>query len=254
MSELLKHYRNVHQQAFMPIFVDDGRDHRKEVEACVEAGMTAIEYTLRCPDSKEIIPWIVKTFPELTLVIGSTIDNDKIRNHCKIRYPQQMSLDELADLGVHGFVSMLPFSEQTLQKWSPTHLTMPIAVTHYEAYMTVCAGAHFAKMNGPTHDDLKKARAAAAFDYAPILFTGGQTQDTIPDTFAAGAACVATGFDLTLKDMNDDPEVSAIADRMREYLSVSQDAQATCHPELAANKDADDATWLASLPHYHPFG
>jgi hypothetical protein len=94
MGDLLKHYRRVHQQGFMPIFVEDGRDARIEVEACVAAGMKAIEFTLRRRDAKELIPWIRREHPDtlmtstLPMRLGSrrcrtgTLSG-RIFNHCQ---------------------------------------------------------------------------------------------------------------------------------------------------------------------------
>ena len=65
MNRLIEIYRAMHRQAFMPIFCRDDFDSRAEVEACVAAGCTVIEYTLRRPDAREMIPWVRKNYPDL---------------------------------------------------------------------------------------------------------------------------------------------------------------------------------------------
>jgi hypothetical protein len=58
MSRFYHTHRAMHQQAFMPIFCSDAFDSKAQVEACVAAGCTVIEYTLRKSDAREMIPWI----------------------------------------------------------------------------------------------------------------------------------------------------------------------------------------------------
>ena len=52
---LLDIYRAVHEQVFLPIFVQDHFDTKTLVEACVQAGCKCIEYTLRRADADEMI-------------------------------------------------------------------------------------------------------------------------------------------------------------------------------------------------------
>lgn len=253
MSDLLMHYRRVHEQGFMPIFVEDGRDARIEVESCVAAGMKAIEFTLRRSDSRELIPWIRKNYPDLTLLIGSNIPDEKILKNRRNTYPQLMTLEEVVDLDVHGLISLLPWPPELIEKYSKTHLVFPCAATHSEAFMQIRAGAHMAKVIGPGMDVIKLCHLGASFEYCPIFVTGGQTLEIIPQSLAAGAICVAAGFDATLKDMGTDIKVDEVSDRMREYLEITHKARTEIYPTYTANINANDKQWLKSLPHYHPF-
>ena len=254
MSELLKHYRRVHEQGFMPIFVEDGRNAKIEVEACVAAGMKAIEFTLRHHDSHKMIPWIRKNYPELTLLIGSTIADDKIVNQLRRgNSPQLLTIAELADLDVHGFVSLLCWPEEMIEKYCKTHLVFPCAATHTEAFMQIRAGAHMAKVIGRNLDVLKMCRLGASHNYCPVFVTGGQNRQQIPETIAAGAICVAAGFDDSIKDMGQEIQAGEVAKRMSDYLEVTRRARAATFPEYTAKINAPDREWLDSLPHYHPF-
>lgn len=252
MSPLF-HFRRAYEQAFMPIFVEDGRDGRKQVEACVEAGMNAIEYTLRKKDAKEVIPWVRKNFPDLTLIVGSTIDNDAIVEQLKPKHPQLMTVSELADLGVHGFVAQIKWSDEGIKKYSKTHTIIPYAANVNEAYDQVLAGAQMVKMNGPNLDALKKCRSAATHSFCPVLLTGGMNLKAIPSAFDAGAVMVATGFDLTIKDHPQDVSVKEIAKVMKEYLAVSQESRLKAYPELEGFEKLEDKEWLKVLPHIHHF-
>ena len=40
MSRLFEAYRAIHEQAFMPIFTENGTDSRQLVEACVDEGIS----------------------------------------------------------------------------------------------------------------------------------------------------------------------------------------------------------------------
>lgn len=253
MSRLFAAYRAFHQQAFIPIFCLDSFDSRKQVEACVAAGCTGIEYTLRKPDAREMIPWVRQNFPDLYLLVGSTIDDDGIATHMRRRHPQLMTVAEIADMGVDGFVSMLGWSEASIRKYAPTHVLVPTASTVTEAYMQTRWGAHFQKLLGPDCGLVKRCRGQATFDFCPIAVTGGQTPEVIPATFQAGAVMVGTGFDLTMKGLPADTGVAKIAEIVRHYLQVSQTARAQAWPELANADGAPKADWLKALPHWHPF-
>ncbi|MHC4886708.1 MAG: hypothetical protein ACYTGH_16660 [Planctomycetota bacterium] len=255
MSRLFDAYRTFHQQAFTPIFCQDEYDSRKQVEACVAAGCKGIEYTLRKPDAKEMIPWIRKNFPDLFLLVGSTVDSEKIVNHMKRKVPQLMTVAEVADMDVDGFVSMINWTEASIRKYAPTHVLCPTAMTVGEALNMVEWGAHFMKLSGADLSFVKRCRGAAAFDYMPIFVTGGQTPEAIPASFEAGAVMVASGFDLTMKGIAGGEEsVEQITEITRTYLDAAQKARAAAWPELAAADQAGREEWLAALPHYHPFG
>ena len=253
MSRKLQTYRAIHQQAFMPIFCQDDFDSRAEVEACVAAGCTVLEYTLRKPDAREMIPWIRNNYPDLYLLAGSTLDSEKIVRQMRRRHPQLMTIDEVADLGVDGFVSMINWTEASLRKYADTHVICPTAMTVGEALNMIEWGASFIKLAGSDISFVKRCRGAAAFDYMPILVTGGQTLDAIPSTFEAGAVMVGSGFDLTLKGMPGNVSVDEIRQVVERYLHVSREARAEAWPELAAADNGPDDAWLDALPHWHPF-
>ncbi len=79
MKRLIDVYRVLHQQAFIPIFVRDHiPDSKKLIEGCLEAGMRVIEYTQRQLDAPTMIPCIRKNYPDIYLLVGSTLDDDAI--------------------------------------------------------------------------------------------------------------------------------------------------------------------------------
>ena len=140
MSKIFDAYRKVVEQAWIPIFVEDSYDTETLIEGCRLAGLSAVEYTLRRRDAAEILPALRRHFPGATLLMGSTIDSDSIVKERKNRFPQLMTIGELAPY-VDGFVSMLPFSDETLEKYGRTHLCIPTADTAGEALRQVKSGA-----------------------------------------------------------------------------------------------------------------
>jgi 2-keto-3-deoxy-6-phosphogluconate aldolase len=164
-----------------------------------------------------------------------------------------MTLDELADLGVDGFVSMVGFHEETIQRYAPSHLMVPTVMTLPEAFQAVSAGAHFCKMIGPDLKLVRLSRGDGGFGFCPPMVTGGMSLDRIPETIEAGALFVGTGFELTLKDCHQPISKTHVAEVLREYMDTARDAQRATWPVLAQHSESDMVTWLNALPHHHPF-
>jgi 2-keto-3-deoxy-6-phosphogluconate aldolase len=255
MNRLIKTYRVLHNQGFIPIFVDDELDSKMLVEACIEAGFLGIEYTLRRRDAHKIIPWIRKHYPDLFLLVGSTLDNDSIVRHARLRdHEQIMTLDELTDIGVDGFVSMHGFSEKTFHKFSQSHILIPAAMTLNEALRQFIAGAHFIKVLGPDLSLLRLCRSGPTFNYCPLMITGGMDIQRIPEAIQAGAVLIGSGFDLMLNN----PELKSLSkkkiiDILKQYRITTTEAIDSTFPELASLRKAKDIDWLNALPHQHPF-
>jgi 2-keto-3-deoxy-6-phosphogluconate aldolase len=253
MSRLFDAYRAVHEQGFVPIFVHDSFDSKKELDACLEAGLKVVEYTLRRKDADTMIPWIRENYPDLYLLVGSTVDDERIVAKMRRLHPQLRSIAELEAFQPDGYISMLGWSLESIRKYSGHRLVMPTAETITEAFQQVGAGAHAAKMFGGDLDLVKRARLPAAFDFCPILVTGGMTPERIPEAINSGAVLIASGFDLMLKGQPADVSVKRMAEAIRLYVGVTQEARAKKWPEMARAIGGDRQTWLDSLPHYHPF-
>lgn len=236
----------------MPIFVQDELDSRMLLDACLEAGVRAIEYTLRRADAREMIPRIRQEHPGLFLLAGSTVDDERIVRHCQKTYPQLMTIAELDQVGVDGFVSMLAWKEASIREYSSRRLVVPTAATSNDAFLQVTAGAHFAKIIGPELDVVRRCRAAPTFDFCPIFVTGGMTTGRIPDAISAGAAVVGSGFDLILAG-EANPGRAAVVRKLKEFLHATAEARAKKWPDMARAMGGDRQHWLDSLPHYHPF-
>ena len=250
---LLDIYRAVHEQVFLPIFVQDHFDTKTLVEACVQAGCKCIEYTLRRADADEMIPWIVQNYPDLHVFVGSTIDNNKIVNKLKEKHKQLLTIAELDKMGAHGFVSMMGWSLESITKYSSRCIIIPAAMTMTEALQQTGAGAHFIKMLGTDLDFAKRCRAAPTFDFCPIMITGGMTLERMKDGFAAGAMIIGSGFDLILKDQPNDISCSDISAKLKAYVDTAKATRSQIYPQLADTQNLTTDQWLKVLPHYHCF-
>jgi len=246
-------YRTIHQQGFLPIFVDDDFDSKLLVEACVMAGCKGIEYTLRRRDAHIMIPWIRENYPDLCLLVGSTVEGNAIVQQARLKHPQLLTLDELASIGIDGFVSMVGFRPETIERYSSEHLIIAPVSTMYEAYCAIESGAHFAKVIGPKLELVKYLRADPAFDFCPIMVTGGMTLKRIPEAVEAGAVLIGSGFDLMLHGLPRNISVDEIAKAIASFLHVTCQARDKKWPLLAQSRNSDFDSWVSALPHYHPF-
>lgn len=253
MTRILNAYRAIHQQSFIPIFTEDGLDPHVLLEACLLAGCKGIEYTLRRRDADRMIPWIREQYPDLYLLVGSTLDSDEMIHQARNRHPQLMTLAEMAELGVDGFVTMVGFHEETIRRFGAKHLMFSSVMTLPEAYRATVAGAHFCKMFGPGADLVKLCRGEGGFGFCPIMVTGGVTLDRVTPLITAGAAVLGSGFELILRGQPDTQTPKAIASILRQYIETAQEAQRLSWPVLAKAASADMETWLSCLPHHHPF-
>ena len=251
MNGLLETYRKVYEQAFIPIFVDDAFDSLMLVDACVVAGFGAIEYTLRRKDANTMIPLIKERYPDLMILVGSTLDEDRIVQRMRDRYPQLLTLDELDSIGVDGFISYLSWNDDNIRKYSPRKLVIPSARTTGEAYRQIAAGAHFVKLAGNDLGLIKQCRLEPSFGYCPIFVSAGMTPERIPAAVEAGGVLISAGFDTIINGDAANVTVESIAESLRLRQRVTLESRATRWPDLSIAANTDE--WLRSLPHYHPF-
>jgi len=253
-NRLLKCYRMAYEQCFIPIFVKDGFDTETLLKGCELAGVQAVEYTLRRPDAAQVIPQLRRRWEEKALFVGSMLDSDKIILQLRKKQPQLMTFAELAEIGVDGFVSMLPYSDETIRKYADRCVMIPSAATLGEALRQVDAGAHVIKLMGSNRDLRRDCHAAPTHGFCPIFVTGGVTPERMPEIYADGAILTASGFDLILKGINPS-ELTAemVAEKLNLFIHAAKEARATVMPQLRDMQEMPDEEWLDSLPHYHPF-
>ena len=247
---LFADYRRLVEQAWIPIFVEDAFDTEILLEGCRLAGLSAIEYTLRRGDANTVIPTLKSRFPDTVILMGSTIDSEEIVAERKKKFPQLMTLSELAPY-VDGFVSMLPYSDETLQRYGRTHLCIPTAESGGDALRQVRAGAAIIKVLGPDLTLAKRLHALPTFNYCPTYVTGGITVERMDEAFAAGNILTATGFDVLLRGVEPSTLTPAlVAERIRAFVDAAKAARDRAHPSLKDTEALSDEEFRAALPNY----
>ena len=234
----------------MPIFGQDVYDTEMLLEACRLAKLQVLEYTLRRQDAHEVIPQLKERFPDAVIFVGSTIDDDKIVGQMKEKFPQLMSISELAPY-VDGFVSMLPYSDETLQTYAKTHLCIPAAETGGEALRQVKQGAAFIKVLGPDFSFSKQLHAVPTFGYCPTYITGGVTTERMAEAFACGNVLCAAGFDVVLR--GEDPDAltaEKIAEKIRCFVETARKERLAVYPQLKDPETLTDEEFVKVLPNY----
>lgn len=247
-KKLFANYRKLFEQAWVPIFGQDEYHTQTLLEGCRLAGLNAIEYTLRRPDANEIIPTLKAKFPDAVVFVGSTIDDDKIVLQMRDKFPQLMTIGELAPY-VDGFVSILPYSNETLQKYRDSHLCIPTAETGGEALRQMKNGAAFIKVLGPDFSFSKKLHAVPTFGYCPTFITGGVTKERMVEAFKCGNVLCAAGFDVVLRGEN--PEqltAERVAECILSYVQAAKQARAVVYPQMKDLETLSDEEFLKAIP------
>lgn len=247
---LFQNYRKIVEQAWLPIFVKDDLNTDILLEGCALAGLSVIEYTLRREDAAQVVKTLKSRYPNTVVLMGSTIDSDQIVTAQKTKYPQLMTIETLAPY-VDGFVSMLPYTDETLAKYSKTHICIPAAETSGEALRQVKAGAAFIKVLGPDLSLSKRLHALPTFNYCPTYITGGMIPERMEEAFAAGNILCAAGFDVVLKGIAPkDLTPALVAEKIRVFVDAAKAARAKACPQLQNTENLTDKEFLLRLPNY----
>ena len=219
-------------------------------EGCRLAGLGVIEYTLRRKDAALVTPSLREKLPDAVVLMGSTIDSSEIIEERKRLNPQLMTLVELAPY-VDGFISMLPYSDETLTAYRNTHLCIPTAETGGEALRQVKSGAAVIKVLGPDLSFSKKLHALPTHNYCPTYVTGGVTPERMEEVYAVGNIISASGFDVVLKGI--DPSTltaELVAEKLRDFVDSAKAARDKVIPELKNCESLTDEEFRAALPNY----
>lgn len=248
--KLFANYRKIFEQAWMPIFGNDPYDTEMLLTACELAGLKVIEYTLRRHDADAVIPTLKERFPNSVVLVGSTIDDEKIIAQMKEKHPQLKTVQELAPY-VDGFVSMLPYTNETLDAYRTTHISIPCAETAGEALRQLKHGASFIKVLGPDFSFSKQLHAVPTFGYCPTYITGGVTRERMSEAFAAGNILCAAGFDVVLRN-EDSKTLTAqkVADLLYSFVETAKVARLSVNPCLRDIENMSDEMFLKVLPNY----
>jgi len=243
---------------FLPILVNDTLDPLFLAEICLEAGLPAIEYSLRRTDIRQMLPRLKTRFPELILLAASTIDDDNCVSFLK-KKRDFLSLDELYRLNVDGIVSMLPFRQETYKTYGEEWLFVPGVETAAEALQQLRWGGHLIKFfNAEVFGGPRRIRTLQGPSHGifPIVVTGGMTRDMVLPYMEGSALALAAGFDIILgeryQEMQETPDKTLIRSRLEGYVNAVAETRAKLgQSHWAQIKDAD--ALLIATGRYFPF-
>jgi 2-keto-3-deoxy-6-phosphogluconate aldolase len=250
-------YVKILKQGWIPIFVRDAFDALKLAEICVRAEIDVIEVTCRRPDVVAEIKEIKSRYPQLKILVGSTVDNDQIVNHIRNFNKNMPTIKELSCLGVDGFVAQLPFMKETIEEYGRDFILIPGVETLKEAYEALQWGAHFTKFCSVEPARIKQINSDATHRIFPIFVTGGVTREKIPQYVEAGVSVLGGGWDIMLQDiykqMQIVPDDKKILDAIMAYKKAFSNACMEHIPDYAANKEPDTEEYLKRFKYFHPF-
>ena len=244
--EVSENIRRILQQAFVPILVADDVDPFLEIEAVLNAGLNVIEFTLRRPDARRVLPEVRRRYPDLTLLAGSVLDSEKIVAQLSKRNPQLCTVEELMELGVDGIVSVFDFSGDTYARYRENKVMIPACSTPAEAFRQVEAGAHFVKILSSYEPAIAVMNSAPAFHMVPVFVTGGMSLETIPVMAGKGLAVFAAGFDVIGGGIPAPWNAQTLTERLRLFADTARKARNTVYPGLDAALRRED--WMDLLP------
>ena len=242
-------FKAVVRQGFVPIFVAGKRDVEVQLSGCRSAGLRVIEYTQRREDSAQMIPSIVQRYPDMHVLVGSTLDDDGVVRSLNRKYPHLRTLAQLSALGASGFVSRMSFSEETCRRWRATHFLMPCAGTVNEAYRQFCLGAHIIKVVRSDYEVVRQLATTPAFGFCPLFVTGGMNLETIPSVMADGVLSVGAGFDAIMgdcEDLADDAYHRELVSRLKALQECTLSCREKRFPGLTKSLDAEN--WRETFP------
>jgi len=243
------------RQGFVPIFVNDSHDSRHLVEAAVNAGCEAIEYSCRRPDAREMIPWIKREFPQLVVMAATLMDGPGIEEFLHRNRPGFLTVAEAADLGADALVSFMRFRPETYERFGRDHVMIAGVSTPNEALDQIELGADLIKatVHTTTGSEFVTKTSVPTHHCIPFFVSGGLTLSNIEKYIEAGVVVTAAGFDMLLGNPVPAPGelIRVASDALKRMTSVVQAAREKYQPTLATAIHERRTNLLASGPWCH---
>ncbi|MBL9214152.1 MAG: 6-phosphogluconolactonase [Opitutaceae bacterium] len=237
------------RQGFVPIFVNDSLDSRHLVEAAVQAGCGAIEYTCRRPDARRMIPWIKREFPQLVVMAATLMDGPNVEAYLQKNREGFLTTDEAVDLGADALVSFMRFRPATYAKYGRRCVMIPGVATQNEALDQMDLGADLIKsaVHIQSGIDFVTKTSVATHHCIPFFIAGGVNPTNLAGFIQAGVAVGAAGFDVLLGGAK--PAASEVTGLARaaiaRMLETVREARARHQPALAEAIARGDSNLLA---------
>ena len=226
------------RQGFLPIYVHDPFDSRTLIEGAIEAGCTVLEYTCRRHDARQMIPWIKKHYPEVTVFGATMMDGPRVSAFLAQKREHFIPIEEMVDLGVDGLVSFMRYLPETYEKYAKDLVMIPGVGSANEAMDQLEWGADFVKISTGKQAgvDLFMGTRVGAHHALPVLCSGGVTVERAGEFIGAGAVLCSAGFDLVLKDRMcspNDVDTALVRERVGAYLTQISETRRATQPEVA---------------------
>ncbi len=241
-------------QGFVPIFVNDERDVRKLVEAVIGSGCDVLEYSCRRADAREMIPWIKREFPHVSVLAATLVDSPSLERFLSDRGEPFLTIEAAVGLGADALVSFTRFRPSTYERYGSDLVIIPGIHSANEALEQLDLGADLLKTSvlTVTGKEFISTVAIPTHRALPLFVSGGVTTSNVGTFVQEGIAVAAAGFDVLLPDRsmgNDDlPRAGAAA--IRTMLDSIRSARLRHQPALAAAIAEHRTDVMAFVPWY----
>lgn len=163
--------------------------------------MEAVEISAHRPQALELLTQAKRRYPHMAVGISALLDDGPLRNHIVASGASVPTLAEVVDAGADFMVSMLPFREQTYERYRDTHVLVPVVTTLGEGYQALEWGANLLKIVNPQiygGPNYFRALDAMTYHTFPFFTMGAGRFEILPGYIAAGVLVCGVGFDLIL--------------------------------------------------------
>ena len=189
----------------VPIFVDGRFDEEACAKEALRAGLEAVEVSCRHPRAMEVIARLKKSHPRLAVGAASLIEDGRYRDWLWSAGKRVPSIAEAAEAGADFLVSLLPFRQETLQRFAASHVIISGVTTPGEAHQALDWGANLVKFSGLAA--LGGPAWLAGMDGAthkgfPFFVTGGMRPESIGPYVEAQVLVFGAGFEVILGEEN----------------------------------------------------
>ena len=187
----------------VPIFVDDRINEEALAEETLRAGLAAVEVSCRHPRSLQLIAQLKRAHPQLAVGAASLIEEGRYLDALRAGGKKVPTIAEAADAGADFLVSLLPFRQQTFERYRDSHVIISGGTTPGEAHQALDWGANLAKFSGlqafggPAY---LRGMDAATHRGFPFFVTGGMRPEVLGAYVEAQVLVFGAGFEMILGD------------------------------------------------------
>jgi 2-dehydro-3-deoxyphosphogluconate aldolase/(4S)-4-hydroxy-2-oxoglutarate aldolase len=221
----------------VPVLVDDRLPAMRCVEALLDAGVGAMEVSLRHPRVLDVVREVKREAPDFAVGGASLLEEGRYLDWVRAAGRPLPGIAEAVDAGADFLVSLLPFREATYARYSSSHVIIPGVATPGEAHRALDWGANLVKFINPHLSGgpaFFRGMDAATHRGFPFFTTGGIRPDVIPGYVEAHVLVFACGFEVILGDDCDAMarrwDAGLVRDALAAYTGAIREARQRCEP------------------------